>query len=170
MVKPLGATMPSKPNFYYIVYDIYIFISEPGFGRQSVVSYCIYFQSSWPVQLPQLSIILWLYIILSMLSLTNIILFYIYFLIALPLPYISFFIYYFILVSVYCSFFWWQAEPPVQSFSLLSCDYLFKLINCFPVIFFFLSLFLTQNLLQMCTIEKYQSGSVFTCCPVSLMA
>ena len=37
MVKPLGATTASKPNFYYIVYDIYIyiyiFISEPSFGR-----------------------------------------------------------------------------------------------------------------------------------------
>ena len=73
----------------------------------------------------------------SMLSLTNIILFYIYFLIALPLPYVAFFIYYFILANLYCSIFWWQAEPPVHSNCLLSCDYLFKLILCFPVIFLF---------------------------------
>ena len=26
MIKPLDATTTSKPNFYYIVYDIYIYI------------------------------------------------------------------------------------------------------------------------------------------------
>ena len=31
MVKPLGTTMTSKPNFYYIVYDM-IFIINKAFG------------------------------------------------------------------------------------------------------------------------------------------
>ena len=38
MVKPLGATMISKPNFYYIVYDIifgvqWCFLREKGILR-----------------------------------------------------------------------------------------------------------------------------------------
>ena len=31
MVKPLGTTMTSKPNFYYIVYDM-IYIINKAFG------------------------------------------------------------------------------------------------------------------------------------------
>ena len=167
-------------NFFFIKNYIYIYIyiyslycsSLPPFGIRAIlarskvfVSYRNYFQSSWPVLPPQLSLILWYHYFERMLSLTNIILFYIYFLIALPLPYVAFFIYYFILASLYCSIFWWQAEPPVHSNCLLLCDYLFKLILCFPAIFLFPFLcFYPHNLLQMYVIP----GSMSECYPVNL--
>ena len=96
--------------------------------------------------------------------------FYIYFLITLPLPFITFYIYYIFAILCYwypdCFWYNWQAEPPSLPICLSFCDYLFMLISYIPIICFSCLCVYPSSLLQMCTVETCKTRSVLFVNPV----